>query len=159
MEARQHFRPRVNPAIGETIGRQTNPGAASIASFRLGPMLGHRRLDVGRPAGQPRMLGEIHCTQLVGAALLLAVIFYAAFDFLLGQKRRIRITGSSYLRLALLAGIVLSGALIVIKNFPYVHFSDGLIIGVDLFHIGMAMALLVMNLLCLTMKKRWTAST
>lgn len=98
------------------------------------------------------MLGEIHCTQLVGAALLLAVIFYAAFDFLLGQKGRIRITGSGYLRLALLAGIVLSGALIVIKNFPYVHFSDGLII-------GMAMALLVMNLLCLTMKKRSTVST
>jgi len=105
------------------------------------------------------VLGEIHCTQLVGAALLLAVIFYAAFDFLLGQKGRIRITGSGYLRLALLAGIVLSGALIVIKNFPYVHFSDGLIIGVDLFHIGMAMALLVMNLLCLTMKKRWAVST
>lgn len=104
------------------------------------------------------MLGEIHCTQLVGAALLLAVIFYAAFDFLLGQKGRIRITGSGYLRLALLAGIVF-GALIVIKNFPYVHFSDGLIIGVDLFQIGMAMALLVMNLLCLTMKKRWTVST
>jgi len=56
------------------------------------------------------VLGLIHCTQLVGAALLLAVIFYAAFDFLLGQKGRIRITGSSYLRLALLAGIVLSGA-------------------------------------------------
>ena len=57
----------------------------------------------------------------IGAAGRLAVIFSAALDFLLVQKGRTKITGPGYLRLALLSGIVFSGALIVIKNFQYVH--------------------------------------
>jgi hypothetical protein len=92
----------------------------------------------------------------IGAAVLLALVFYAALDFLFMKKRKIKITGSGYLRLALLVGIVFSGGFIVIKNLPYVHFPEGLIIGVNLLHLGMAMSFLVMNLLCLVTKKRWT---
>jgi hypothetical protein len=94
----------------------------------------------------------------LGAAVLLALIFYGLSDFLFSQRRRLRLTKSGALRAALLAGIVVSGALIVVKNFPYVYFSDGFVIGLDLFHIAAVMIFLLTNLVCLLGKKRWTAA-
>lgn len=106
-------------------------------------------------------LADFYATRTVhyiGAAVLLGVVSYAAFDYLLLRRKRMKLTGTGYLRLFLLAGVVLSGALIVIKNFPYVHFSDGLIIGLDLFHIGAVMAFLFTVLVCRVRKKGWTAA-
>jgi uncharacterized membrane protein YadS len=106
-------------------------------------------------------LADFYATRQVhyiGAAVLLALIFYTAADFLLLRRKQTRFTGTGYLRLVLLAGIVLSGALIVIKNFPYVHFADGFVIGMNLFHLGMVMAFLMTNLLCRVTKQRWTAA-
>ncbi|MCU0591035.1 MAG: hypothetical protein MUC57_06130 [Desulfobacterales bacterium] len=59
----------------------------------------------------------------------------------------------------LLSAIVVSGALIVIKNFPYIHFSDGFIIGLDLFHLAGVMAFLMSNLVCRIAKKKWAVAT
>jgi hypothetical protein len=94
----------------------------------------------------------------VAAAVLLGLIFYGLFDFLFSHRRRLRLTKSGILRAALLAGIVVSGALIVVKNFPYVYFSDGFIIGLDIFHIAAVMTFLLANLVCLLGKMRWTAA-
>jgi len=49
--------------------------------------------------------------------------------------------------------------LIVIKNFPYVHFSNSLIIGLDLFHLAGVMALLMATLVCRVAKKKWAVAT
>ena len=57
-----------------------------------------------------------------------------------------------------MACIVISGIFNVVKNFPYIHFSDGLIIGLNLSHIGAVMALLFGNLAALISKNRWTVS-
>lgn len=94
----------------------------------------------------------------LGAAVLLGLISYGLFDFLLSKKRRFRLSKSGSLRAALLAGIVVSGAFIVIKNFSHVYFSDGFVIGADLFHIAAVMAFLLTNLICLIGKMRWTAT-
>jgi hypothetical protein len=91
----------------------------------------------------------------IGAVILLGVVSYAAFDFILSKRRRAKLTASGRVRAVLLSAIVASGALIVIKNFPYVHFSDGMIIGLDLFHLGAAMAFLVVSLACRIGKKKW----
>lgn len=94
----------------------------------------------------------------VGAAVLLALLFYAGVDFLLQRRRKLKLTRSGTLRLALLAGVVLSGALIVGKNFPYVYFTDAFIIGLNLFHLSMVMALLAANVICMIYKKSWAAA-
>jgi hypothetical protein len=94
----------------------------------------------------------------VGAAVLLAILFYAGLDFLLQRRRKLRLTRSGYLRLALLAGVVLSGALIVIKNFPHVYFADAFVIGLNLFHIATVMAFMTANGICLILRKSWAAA-
>lgn len=62
------------------------------------------------------------------------------------------------MRAALLTAVVFPGALVVFKNFPYVHFSDGFIIALDLFHQSAAMAFLAVSCACLIAKKRWVAA-
>ena len=92
----------------------------------------------------------------LGAILLLALLFYGVFDFFFSRKRRLGLSRTGLLRAALLAGIVVSGALIVVKNFPHVYFSDGFVIGLDLFHIAAVMIFLLTNLVCLIGRMRWT---
>jgi hypothetical protein len=95
----------------------------------------------------------------IGAVILLGVVFYVAFDFILSKRRRLKLTANGRMRALLLSAIIVSGALIVVKNFPYVHLSDGLIIGLDLFHLGAVMAFLVTSLVCRIAKKKWEVAT
>jgi hypothetical protein len=95
----------------------------------------------------------------IGAVILLGLGFYTAFDFILTKRLQVTLTASGWLRAVLLSAIVLSGALIVLKNFPYVHFSDGLIIGLDLFHLSGVMAFLMTTLVCRIAKKKWAITT
>ena len=94
----------------------------------------------------------------IGAVILLGLVFYVASDFILSERRQIKVTANGRVRTVLLSAIVISGALIVIKNFPYVHFSDGFIIGLNLFHLAGVMAFLMTNLVCRIAKKRWATA-
>jgi len=95
----------------------------------------------------------------IGAVILLGLAFYVASSFILSKRKQIRLTANGKVRTVLLSAIVVSGALIVIKNFPYIHFSDGFIIGLNLFHLAGVMAFLVTNLVCRITKKRWAVAT
>jgi len=95
----------------------------------------------------------------IGAVILLGLAFYVASSFILSKRKQIRLTANGRVRAVLLSAIVVSGALIVIKNFPYIHFSDGFIIGLNLFHLAGVMAFLVTNLVCRITKKRWAVAT
>lgn len=104
-------------------------------------------------------LADFYVTRNVhyaAAALLLALVAYAALDWLLRRRRVRRLTASGALRALLLAAIVGSGALIVVKNFPHVHFADGFVIALNLTHLAAVMALLMTSLVCRLKKKRWT---
>lgn len=92
----------------------------------------------------------------IGAAILLSILVYSISDFYFSRRRRYRLTRSGLLRAALLAGTVISGILIVVKNFPSVFFPYTFVIGLDLFHIAAVMAFLLTNLVCLVGKMRWT---
>jgi len=94
----------------------------------------------------------------IGAVILLGLVFYVAFDFILSERKPIRVTANGRVRAVLLSAIVISGALIVIKNFPYVHFSDGFIIGLNLFHLVGVMVFLMTNLVCRIANKRWAVA-
>lgn len=103
-------------------------------------------------------LADFYATRNVhylGAAVLLALAAYALFDFALSRGRVSKLSRSGLLRGGLLAGIAATGALIVVKNFPYVHFPDGWVIALNLLHIGLVTAFLAAQLACLILKKRW----
>jgi len=94
----------------------------------------------------------------IGAVLLLGLVSYFVFDFLFLQRKNLKITVSGYLRMALLGGIIITGALFVIKNFPVHYFSHQFIIFLNLCHLGLVMAFLFVNLYCLIFKKKWTTT-
>lgn len=94
----------------------------------------------------------------IGAVILLGLVFYAAFDFILAKRLKMKLSVSGWVRSAFLAAIILSGAFIVIKNFPYVHFPDSFVIALDLFHLAVVMTFLAANCVCLIGRKQWTTA-
>ena len=104
-------------------------------------------------------LANFYTTRYVhylGAALLLGLLSYFLFDYFFLRRKNLKITMTGYLRIALLSGIVVTGVLFVVKNFPVHYFSHELIIALNLTHLGFVMAFLLVGLYCLIFKKRWT---
>ena len=94
----------------------------------------------------------------LGAILLLALLAYIIFSYLAAHRKIRKITVNGYLRGIFLAGIVMTGILFVIKNFPGYLFSPQFIIGLNLSHLGFVMAFLLINLYCLIFRKKWTTA-
>ena len=104
-------------------------------------------------------LANFYTTRYVhylGAALLLGLLSYFFFDYFLLRRNNLKITMTGYLRIALLSGIVVTGVLFVVKNFPVHYLSHEFIIALNLIHLGFVMAFLLVGLYCLISKKRWT---
>ena len=97
-----------------------------------------------------------HYIHYLGAVVLLALVAYILADYLILKRTSRRMTFTGFIRTALLAGIVASGALLVIRNLPGAGFSPGFIILLDLTHLGLVMVLLLVSLYCLIFKKHWT---
>ena len=94
----------------------------------------------------------------IAAVLLLALVAYIVLEYLVLKRKYRKITATGYLRIVLLTGIVLTGSLFVIKNFPFYLFSPNVIIFLNLCHIGCVMAFLLVSLYCALFKKKWTIS-
>ena len=104
-------------------------------------------------------LANFYTTRYVhylGAALLIALLSYFLFDYFFLRRKNLRITMTGYLRIALLSGIVITGILFVVKNFPVHYFSHEFIIFLNLSHLGFVMTFLFFSLYCLIFKKKWT---
>ena len=97
-----------------------------------------------------------HYIHYLGAIVLLALIAYLAADYLVLKRNSRRLTASGYIRLVLLTGILVSGGLLVIRNLTGTHFSPEFIIFLDITHLGLVVALLIVSLYCLIRKKHWT---
>ena len=94
----------------------------------------------------------------LAAVLLLALLAYIVLDFLVLKRKNLKISATGYVRIVLLAGIVITGILFVIKNFPLYLFSPNVIILLNLCHLGFVMAFLLVSLYCTLFKKKWTIS-
>ncbi|MFC1798992.1 hypothetical protein ACFLZL_04215 [Thermodesulfobacteriota bacterium] len=98
-----------------------------------------------------------HYIHYLGAAVLFALTAYIIIDYLITKQDAIRcISLSGYVRVAILAVILISGVLLVIRNLPGYRFHPGFISFLDLSHLGMVMLYLVVSLYCLIYKKNWT---
>ena len=97
-----------------------------------------------------------HYIHYLGAIVLLALIAYLAADYLVLKRNSRRLPASGYIRLVLLTGILISGGLLVIRNLTGTHFSPEFIIFLDITHLGLVVALLIVSLYFLIRKKHWT---
>jgi NADH:ubiquinone oxidoreductase subunit 6 (subunit J) len=96
-----------------------------------------------------------HYIHYLGAILILALVTYMIIDYLILQKKRIRLTASGYVRGTILAGILVSGLLLVIRNLPGSRFAPEFIIFLDITHLGMVMTFLIVAGYCRVSKRRW----
>ena len=97
-----------------------------------------------------------HYIHYLGAVVLLALATYILMDYLMVKRIARRLTVSGSIRIGLLAGIVASGGLLVIRNLTGSNFSHEFIIFLNIAHLGLVMALLFVGLYCLLFKKHWT---
>ena len=99
-----------------------------------------------------------HYIHYICAALIVGIASYTAADYLLLSGKKIRLTVTGYLRGTLIAGLIATGILLVIRNFEGYVFSHNLIIFLDLIHLALVMLFLLTSLYCLIFKKKWTTS-
>ena len=97
-----------------------------------------------------------HYIHYLGAVVLLALVAYTIIDYVMLKRTSRRMTASGYIRIALFAGILVSGALLAIRNLPGAIFAPGFIILLDIAHLGLVVVFLFVSLYCLIFKKHWT---
>ncbi len=99
-----------------------------------------------------------HLMHYVLAALLLGIVAYTVLDFFLDRSKARRLTASGWLRAVILAGLVITGGLRVIKNFSGVYMPAGWIVSLDMLHLALVMGYLLAAFYALIGKKRWTSN-
>jgi hypothetical protein len=97
-----------------------------------------------------------HYIHYLGAIVFLALAAYMITDHLILKRNSRRMTASGYVRIAVLTGILVSGALLVIRNLTGTNLTPGFIIILDISHLGLVMVFLFVSLYCLILKKHWT---
>ena len=97
-----------------------------------------------------------HYIHYLGAIVFLALTAYMITDYLILKRNSRRMTTSGYVRIAVLTGILASGALLVIRNLTGTNLNPGFIIFLDITHLGLVMVFLFVSLYCLISKKHWT---
>jgi uncharacterized membrane protein len=96
-----------------------------------------------------------HYIHYLAAILFLALAAYMVVDYLILQKKHLRLAASGYVRGAILAGILVSGLLLVIRNLSESRFAPEFIIFLDLAHLGLVMSFLLVTLYCRIRKRPW----
>ena len=96
-----------------------------------------------------------HYMHYLGGILLLALAAYVLVDYFAGTGRHRTLTASGYVRGGMTGALILSGVLLVVRNQEGIHLGSRLIIFLDLFHMGMVMALMVTSVYCLARKSPW----
>ena len=99
-----------------------------------------------------------HLLHYFAAAVLLGVVAYAVTGFVLDRRRALRLTPTGWARVALLAGLLVTGVLRVVKNFSGFYMSAGWIVFLDMLHLALVMAYLAVALYALAARKRWTSA-
>jgi hypothetical protein len=96
-----------------------------------------------------------HTIHYLGAIFLLCFIMYAAADYLLSGRKIYKLTASGVYRVILLAGIVATGVVRVLKNLPEITFSPNFTMLVDISHLAFMMIFLFSALAFLIFRKGW----
>jgi hypothetical protein len=96
-----------------------------------------------------------HYLHYLAAILLITIITYVAVEYLLDGRNKLKITASGYFRAGIVLLLVLTGGLLVVRNLSGSTFTPGLIIALDLAHLGLVMAMLATGTYCMIFNKKW----
>ncbi len=96
-----------------------------------------------------------HIMHYIAAIVLIALVTYILIDFILNRSRLIKITGIGYFGILVLAGLIVTGILMVVKNLSNIYFGHITVIVLDLTHLSLCMMLLFVSFYSLIRKKRW----
>lgn len=96
-----------------------------------------------------------HYLHYLAAAVLLALVFDGAAGYLLMFRKHYRITVAGGIRSVALSGLIVTGALMAVKNFSGYWFSQHAIITIDILHIGLTVFYLSVALWALVSGKKW----
>jgi hypothetical protein len=97
-----------------------------------------------------------HTLHYLGAIVLMSVAAYVAVEYWAQGRRSVRLTVSGWIQAVLLAGLIATGLIRVVKNFEAHYLSEGWIVFLDIAHIALAMGLLGNGAFRVLTKKRWT---
>ncbi|MBU1713843.1 MAG: hypothetical protein KKD47_12200 [Proteobacteria bacterium] len=97
-----------------------------------------------------------HYMHYICAALLIGFSAYIITGYVMAGRKKSELTVTGYLRGALIAGLIATGILLVIRNFEGYMFSHNFIIFLDLSHLALVMLFLLTSLYCLIFKKKWS---
>jgi hypothetical protein len=97
-----------------------------------------------------------HFLHYLAAVAILGLAAYIATAHLLSDREKRSLTANGMARVLLLSGILISGALLVIKNSFLAPFSPTTVVFLNLAHLGLAVAFLFHSMFCLIAGKTWT---
>ena len=83
-----------------------------------------------------------HYIHYLGAIVFLSLAAYMITDHLILKRNLRRMTASGFVRITALTGIIVSGALLVIRNLTGTNLTPGFIIFLDISHLGLVMIFL-----------------
>jgi hypothetical protein len=107
-----------------------------------------------------------HIMHYIMAALLLALGAYAGIDAVLGRKLGVsrqnpvtkgELTRTGWVKLISLAGLIVTGCFMVVKNLSGIYYPHNVIISLDLLHLFSCMVLLGATLYSKIRKRTWIA--
>jgi hypothetical protein len=96
-----------------------------------------------------------HALHYFFAALLIALVFYTGFNHLFDRKEQWQISAPGIIKSIFLGLLIVSGGLMVMKNFTGTPFSPMMISMLDLTHMALCMGLLFYSLYTAMAGKRW----
>ncbi|MBC8441005.1 MAG: hypothetical protein H8D87_15145 [Deltaproteobacteria bacterium] len=96
-----------------------------------------------------------HIMHYIAAIVLIALVTYILIDFMFNRSRLIKITRTGYLGILVLAGLIVTGVLMVFKNLSNIYFGHTTIIVLDLTHLSLCMMLLFVSFYSVIRKKSW----
>ena len=98
-----------------------------------------------------------HIMHYIAAIVLIALVTYILIDFMFNRSRLIKITRIGYFGILVLAGLIVTGVLMVVKNLSNIYFGHTAVIVLDLTHLSLCMMLLFVTFYSLIWKKRWVS--
>jgi hypothetical protein len=150
MKARPHVPGRRLPAGGAGLGyaRGLTLFLLALTGFAQMPIFKRYYIADIPGFGWLAAFYTTHWLHYLGAALILAISAFFAADYLLVRGRYRRITASGAVRGLLLAGIMASGGLLVVRNSLFVPFAPQAVTAMLLLHLGLSLLFLFFALYC-----------
>jgi len=88
-----------------------------------------------------------HSIHYIFAVILTGFVTYTVVDFFMGKVNSGKTPRALYAKAVIISGLIITGSLMMVKNFSGTPFSHVFIIFLDLSHLGLCMALLFMTAL------------